>query len=152
MATFNAFVYLLFGVLVFGLDLGQANLLPAILTILLAVASFLPFGIISASFVLVFKRGDPITFAVGTLSSLLGGMFYPTTVLPEFLEKVSYFLPITHALRAMRLALLRGASQGEIMPDLVFLAVFSGLAIPVSVGIFKLALRQAMRRGTLTHY
>ena len=109
-------------------------------------------GILAASFIMVLKRGDPITWAFGALSSLLGGVYYPITVMPEWMQWFSKLLPITYALEAMRLALLQGASFSTLMPDILMLGIFSVLLLPVSLFAFRYAVQQAKVDGSLTHY
>ncbi|NCC51218.1 MAG: ABC transporter permease [Spartobacteria bacterium] len=152
MATVQAVIYILFGLFVFDLHL-QVGHVPTVLTVLvLSILSFLPFGILSAGFVLVFKRGDPVAFAVGMVSNLLGGVLFPVAILPPVLRHIADWIPLTHALHAMRLCLLMDAGWRDVGPDLLFLAVFSCVAIPASMWLFRMALRLAMKNGTLTHY
>lgn len=66
----------------FGLPLGQTNILAAAVILALALLAHLPLGIMAAGFVLIFKRGDPVTLMFGHLSALLGGVYFPLQVLP----------------------------------------------------------------------
>ena len=151
-ATLQVLVYLAVGALLFGAPLGQANVGTALLTLLLSLLAFSGLGILSASVILVTKRGDPITFVFGSLSALLSGVYYPVAVLPAWLQPLSALLPLTHALRALRLALLEGASPAEVAPNLAMLALFALVVLPGGIWAFRWALRQARREGTLTQY
>jgi ABC-2 type transport system permease protein len=152
-ATFKVAMYLLLGVAVFGIDMGKANLAAAFLILLLTITSFTSVGIISASFVMILKKGDPAGWLFTSLSALLGGLYYPVSVLPEWLRHVSYVLPVTYALEAMRLALLKGNSIRELLfPNIMALLLFSCVMMPLSVYIFGHAVRRAKREGSLTHY
>jgi ABC-2 type transport system permease protein len=137
---------------VFGIDIGQANLTGAFVILLLTITSFTSVGIISASFVMVLKRGDPVAWLFTGLSALLGGLYYPVSVLPEWLRYVSYLLPVTYALEGMRLALLKGYSLHELLPDIIALALFSCIMIPLSIAIFGYAVKRAKKEGSLTQY
>ncbi len=145
-------IYLLFGVLVFGLDMSQANI-PATLVILaLTILSFSAFGILSAGFIIVFKRGDPISWVFGSASELLGGVLYPITVLPLWLQKASAVLPITYSLRGIRHAVLQGHSIRALSGDILALALFSVVMVPVSVAAFRMAVQIAKKNGTLSQF
>lgn len=144
--------YLLLGALLFGMDLSRANIPAALLVQALSIASCIPIGILSASFILVFKRGDPFAFLVDSASFLLAGVYYPTEVLPGPLRLLSQLLPITHSLEAMRAVLLRGATLRDILPQLLILAAFAAVLLPSTLYIFRRGLDQAKRRGTLAHY
>lgn len=145
-------VYLLLGGLFFGVNFGDANILPALVALILTVIAFSSLGIISASFVMIFKRGDPIAWAMSTSSTLIGGVYYPTSILPDWLQSVSFFFPITYSLRAIRLSLLQGAGFAEVGGDLLALVVFSIITIPVSLVIFRYAVARAKKVGSLAYY
>lgn len=151
-ATVQVVVYLLLGVFVFGVNIGGANYFGAILILILTVTSFSSMGIISASFIMILKKGDPIAWLFTSLSWLLGGVYYPIEVLPDWLEKLSYLLPITYSLNGMRLALLQGGSLKILAPNIIALLIFSIVLLPVSLFIFRYAVRKAKVNGSLSQY
>lgn len=144
--------YLLLGTLFFGMNISHANFFAATIILILTIASLSSFGIISASFVMVFKKGDPITWLLLSVSWLLGGVYYPVSVLPPWLVKLSYLLPITHSLEGMRLSLLKGSSLSGIFPNVFALFAFTVVTLPLSVAIFRYAVNQAKKDGSLTQY
>ena len=150
--SFQVVIYLLLGSLLFGVNMGQANLVAALLILLLTIISFSAIGIISASFVMVFKRGDPLAWLFGSASILFGGVYYPIAILPGWLEKVAYLLTITYSLEGMRLALLKGHSLNALLPNLLALSIFTLVLLPLSIMSFQWAVRKAKLQGTLTHY
>lgn len=152
MTTVRVLVYLVIGAAFLGLNLGGGNYGAALLTLALTVVTFSSMGIIAASFIMVLKRGDPVTWLFSTLASLLGGVYYPVTVLPGWLQPVTALVPVTYSLRAMRLALLRGAPLAELASDLLALGLFSVILLPLSLIAFRYAVRRARMDGTLTHY
>jgi ABC-2 type transport system permease protein len=134
-----------------GMSCGQINAAPTIVTFVLAIASVGVLGLASSAFALVFKRGDPVLWVVGTLTWLLSGVLYPTTVLPQWLQAASLALPATHALAAMRAAVIDGASWAAMAPDLAALAVFDLVGIPLGLWGYARAAAHARRAGTLGH-
>ena len=68
----------------------------------------------SAAFTLALKRGDPLLWLSGGLSWLLGGVFFPTDMLPGGLRQAALVLPITHALEALRATLLGDATLKDV--------------------------------------
>jgi ABC-2 type transport system permease protein len=145
-------VYLLLGAVLFGVDFSNAEILPALTALLLTVIAFSSLGIISASFVMIFKRGDPIAWALSTSSTLIGGVYYPISILPDWLQTLSYLFPITYSLRAIRLSLLQGAGFSEVSSELLALVIFSIITIPISLIIFRYAVARAKKVGTLAYY
>jgi ABC-2 type transport system permease protein len=144
--------YLLLGAVLLGAPVGNANLLSAAVILLLAVVSFNSLGLLAASVIVVFKRGNPIAWMFQGVAGLLGGVYFPIEVLPDWLQALSALIPVTYAVRGLQLAVYRGASlptlQGEIIP-LIFLA-----AVLLQIGLlsFAAAIRRAKRDGSLAHY
>ena len=149
--TFRVGVYLLLGVAL-GMQMGNANYSGAAIVLVLAVATFASLGIIAAGVIMVTKRGDPVTGLFGGFATLVGGVFYPVEIMPDWLQAIANLLPITYALRAMRLALLQGASWRELGPDLLALAIFAVVLFPISLFVFRYAVDRARKEGSLAHY
>jgi len=145
-------VYLLVGVLFFKVDLSQMNLLATLIILIFTIISCSSIGIISASFILIFKKGDPINWLVNTFLAFFGGVFFPITILPRGLQIASYILPITYSLRGLRGALLQGASLKMLALDIGMLLVFCVILLPFSIWIFKYAIKKAKVNGSLVHY
>jgi ABC-2 type transport system permease protein len=101
---------------------------------------------------MVIKSGDPITALLANLANLMGGVFYPVEILPPWLQALANALPITYALRAMRLALLADASWAEVAPDMLALVAFCVVLLPLSLLVFRYAVEHARLDGSLAHY
>jgi ABC-2 type transport system permease protein len=138
--------------LAFGVHYAWGRLLPSLVVLLLIVLAYVPIGIIAAAFVLAFRSAGPIPQVVVVLSGLLGGVYYPTHVIPEGIQKVSDFMPLTYGLRALRRTLLEGQSFGDVSSDLAMLLLFVAVLMVTSVYGFTIALRYARRAGTLAQY
>ena len=150
--SFNVIVHILFGAAVFGFPLGNANFPAAVLILALSIASFAGLGIISAAFIMMFKRGSPIEWLLSSLSMLLCGTFYPPSVLPNWLQKLSSLLPLTYSLRSMRYALLQGSTLAELLPDIGALVLFGVVLLPLGLVAFNYATKRAKAQGSLAHY
>jgi len=151
-ASIHVIAYLIFGFAFFESDLGNPDYFAAIVMLLLTILAFSSLGILSGSFILVFKKGTPVNWLFYHLSRFLGGVFYPITVLPEWCQKLAQLLPITHSLRGIRLALLQGYSLSQLHTEVYSLIVFIVILLPVSIICFNLAFRQTRKDGTLCHY
>ncbi len=150
--SFTVVLYLALGIGLFGMHLTSGNWAAAALILMLAILVFSGLGILSASFIMVFKRGNPLAWLFGGLSWLLGGVLYPVTVLPEWLRLVSSLLPITYAIEGMRAALLQAAPWSELWHSLGPLLLFAFAMLPLSLLSFQYATRRTRITGTLAHY
>lgn len=144
-------VYLAWGVFLFGFTLRAANWAGALAILLVSVLAFAGLGVLSACYVLLFKRGNPITWFLLGVSGLVSGMMYPVSVLPDWLQTVSRLVPVTYSLEGMRAAVLAGASLAQLWPSLRALLLFAALLLPLSYLAFDWALRRTKVTGTLTH-
>lgn len=152
LASINVFLYVFVGVSFLGINFSGANLFAVLIILLLTVISFSCFGIISASFTMVFKRGDPVLWLMSGLATFFGGVLFPVSVLPKYLQIISYSIPITYSLRALRFALLKGYSWDMLSGDIIVLLGFCLVLLPISMVLFRWALRRAKIRGTLAFY
>lgn len=144
-------VYLAWGALLFGFAPHSANWPGAVAILLTSILAFAGLGILSASYSILFKRGNPAKWIVLGVSGLVGGMMYPVTVLPAPLQLLARLIPVTYSLEGMRAALLAGAGWGVLWHSIVALLVFAVILIPLSFAVFAWALRRTKITGTLTH-
>ncbi len=150
--SFRVFLYLLVGMLLFGVSLAGANVGAGVLVLLLTIVSLSAVGIFSASFTIAVKQGNPINFFIASVSTLLGGVYYPVEVLPDWMQTLAKFYPLTYSLQAMRRALLMGEPLRALLPELAALVGFSVLLLPLSLVAFRYAVRYARREGSLTQF
>lgn len=148
-ASFRVVLYILVGAAFFGFDTSKANWGAAAAYLLLAVVTFSSLGIFSASFILVFKRGDPLAMIYGVVSYLFGGVYYPVEILPSWVQQISKLLPLTWALDGMRMSLMNGTPLAGTADRAFVLLLFSAVLWPLSIWFFSWSLQKARRDGSL---
>jgi ABC-2 type transport system permease protein len=144
-------IYLAWGALLFHFPIREANWLGAAIILVVSILAFAGLGVISTSYLLLFKRGNPARWLIVGASGLLGGTMYPVSVLPVPLQWLARLLPVTYSLEGMRGALLEGAGFAQLWPSVRALLLFSIVLLPLSSAVFAWALRQTKITGTLTH-
>jgi ABC-2 type transport system permease protein len=144
-------IYLGWGALFFGFAPRNANWAAAMVILLASILACAGLGILSASYQILFKRGNPAKWVVLGVSGLVCGMMYPVAVLPRPLQAVARFIPVTYSLEGIRGALLAGAGWNILWKPLAALIVFAVILIPFSFLVFSWALRRTKITGTLTH-
>ncbi len=145
-------LYLLFATLVFGVTLDVGSPLALALGVMLTLLSSAGLGILSASFILYFKRGDPINFLLSGATTFLGSVFFPVEQLPEWVQPASNYLPIFWSLRIVRGSLLQGRTLAELQRDLAMLAGLTVVLLPLGLIASRWAIRRAKREGSLIQY
>jgi ABC-2 type transport system permease protein len=134
-----------------GAQLDWSRVLPALLIIGLVVAAHIPFGLLGAAFMLAFRAQSPISRVLTLVSGFLGGVYYPTSVIPGWLGFVSQLIPLSYGLKALRAVWLDGATLGSVATELRMLALMSLLLGALGVSLLSLALRHVRRVGGLSH-
>lgn len=135
-----------------GMNVGQANPWMASASLVLAVIAFNALGLLAASVVIVIKQGSPVTLLVGLASVLAGGVLYPTDVLPQWIEVIGQFLPLTHALELLRRSILLGEGIGTLWGPFLALTGLSAVMLLAGLRATTLAVRLAQTDGSLSQY
>jgi len=145
-------IYMLFATLVFGVRLDVASPVALVVGVVLTLLSSAGLGILSASFILYFKRGNPINFLLSGATTFLGSVFFPIEQLPEWIRPASNFLPVTWSLRIVRGSLLQGKGFEEMRRELAVLALMTVILLPAGLICSRFAIRRAKREGSLVQY
>jgi ABC-2 type transport system permease protein len=134
-----------------GADFSGANVPALVLALVATIASAAVWGILSAAFVIAFKKGDPVALLVNLVTIGLSGVFFPVEMIPGWLQPLSKLLPLTWGLEAVRAAALRGAGfeSAEYVGALAGLGVMSAALLPIAWIAHHAALRHALRAGNL---
>ena len=113
----------------------QGNFLLAFLFLVLTTLVLACIGILSASFAMVFKRGDPFGILLGTGSALFSGVFFPTQLLGSGFHAVSRALPPTYGLDGIRRVLIEGQGLSQVREPLLTLFIFLVVLLPFSLWV-----------------
>ena len=151
-ATMSVVIFMLGGFLILDASFENANIIGALVTMVLTLGVMVGLGIIAASVTLITKQSDPFTRILVIAAGMLSGALYPVSSLPGWLQSVAQLLPHTHAIEAIRLTVLQGASLQEIAPQLAALALYVAIVMPLSIWSFKYAMRRVRIEGSLSHY
>ena len=110
--------------------LGSLGLLFLVIA-LLAVAG-VTMGILASAFARTEFQVIQFIPLVIFPQALLGGLFWPVSDLPAYLQPFAYLMPLYYANRAMRDVMLKGWGLAEIWPNLAILVGFIAALIVLS--------------------
>ncbi len=137
---------------VLGASISWIQLPSAMILLALIIIAYIPIGLMSAAAYMAFRTSGPLAMGVMVVSSLLGGVYYPTHVVPSWLEHISGVIPLTYGLRALRRVLLEGASLMSVRRDVGILLLMTAILLAVGGWLFAAAMRYARRTGSLSYY
>ena len=131
-------------------DLSNANVASALVLLATGAVAFIGLAIGSAVFPLLWtEKGLQMAYILQAVVLLVSGVYYPTSVLPEWMQLLSVISPATYVIRGMRAALLDGADVGGVWPDLWPALLVGAVSIPLGLRLFVWAERYAKRTGRL---
>ncbi len=124
----------------------QGSLLLGLLIICLSVVSFVGLGFFfGARFAKRTEDVDGPVAAFGVPLLVLGGTFFPVSILPPYLLVVAYFDPIFHMNQALKAVSAKGAGVEDVQIHLIFLIVFTVVSLIAGVHSYKQMLIQEKR-------
>ena len=155
--------YFMLGTLLIGIFVLRVPLIITVetmslflLVLLMMILSYLGIGIMAAGIILVYKKGDPLTFLLASITEFLGGVLFPLRYLQDYpvLWGLAWLMPYTYALDAARRILLTGVTSALpiVMNDLMVLAVFTAVFIPAGLWVFRWGCDRIRKEGTVASY
>jgi ABC-2 type transport system permease protein len=131
-------------------DLSHANIASALVLLATGAVAFIGLAIGSAVFPLLWtEKGLQMAYIVQAVVLLVSGVYYETSVLPAWMQPLSFISPATYVIRGMRDALLDGADLAHVWPNLWPALLVGAISIPLGLRAFLWAERHAKRTGRL---
>lgn len=142
---------LVVGVLL-GVELHWMRLPEALVVVAAAMAAHAGLGLIAAALVVSFRTNATLPQGLVVVSTILGGVYFPASVLPPSIAPVAEWLPLTPALRALRQCLLLGYPLSAVAADLGRLLALTAVCLLAGAGALRWAFGYARRAGSLSQY
>ena len=136
--------------LAFDLDLSRANYGASLVVLAVCSVSLVGFGVVAAVMPLLSpEKGQQVTYIISALLLLVSGVYYPVKVLPEWMQTIAQFSPVTYALEGSRAALLGGAGLPQLWDSIWPLLIMGAVFVPMGLFVFNLGESYAKRTGKL---
>ena len=132
---------LIFAVLLFGVTI-QGNLLLAFLMVILGIFSFIGIGIMAVSMAGSQGTGTLIMNLIMFPMMFLGGIFFPISQMPWFMQDISNVIPLTYAADAMRKIMLLNANVADVSTDIIILLAFGIITMAIALPLFSRSMKQ----------
>src|SRR5207253_2785664 len=119
-----------------GLHAPNANYGAALALLALASISFIGVGIMTSVLPLISpEKGAQLGFVAQGLMLVVSGVYYPVSVMPEWMQWIAKISPATYALRGCRASIVEGTGLewANVWP----LLIIAVLATPIGLAIFK---------------
>ena len=150
-STAFAGVMLLLAVALYGVPLHAAGIPLALVVGALGVLAFTCIGLMFVSALLAFKSSVGPAWVIAGLS-LLGGAYFPVKLFPEWIRWASEVQPFTPTVDLLRHQLVGTASLQPVELELLKLAAFTMVLVPIAITVLRLAVNTSRRRGTIMEF
>jgi ABC-2 type transport system permease protein len=141
-----------FAGIVFGVSLHWATIPLVIPLAALGASAFAAFGVVLLALVLIAKQILAGTTFIVAGISLIAGLYFPVSLLPNWIEWTSSVQPFTPAVELLRWALIGRPLDDPAWLDLLRVIGFTAILLPVATVLLRKAVRFSQRRGTITEY
>jgi ABC-2 type transport system permease protein len=133
-----------------GVHFGNPDFVTATVVLAASSVSFVGIGMMTAVLPLVSpEKGTQLGFIAQGLLLVISGVYYPVSVLPQWMQWLSVVSPATYTLEGARRAILGGAGVTAVWDDLWPLILIGAIAVPLGLFVFSLGERYAKRHGRL---
>jgi ABC-2 type transport system permease protein len=147
-AFITVVIGLLVAILIFHLNMAGMNLLLVLLCVIITSFTTTGMGFIMGSLSLVNRDGWMITSTLSLSLYILAGANFPVSSLPEWIQPVSYALPMTRGVLAAR-KVLDGAGWGEVSGLLAGEIAIGVVYIAIGYWMFRVLERKSLVSGVL---
>jgi ABC-2 type transport system permease protein len=129
-------VMFFFAITIFDLHV-VGNWLELALFIALSIASILGFGLAIGGWAKNERQAAPLSNIVVFPMMFLSGTFFPRFLMPEWLQNVSSFLPLTPVIDGVRLIATEGRGLLEILPQVGLVAGWMVVIYLIAFRVFR---------------
>lgn len=136
------------GIIILGLSIGlfgvvvQGNLALVVGLLLLTVFSIVGLGILITSFTSTEETASMAMMTITFPMMFLSGVFFPLQQMPDFMQVIAKFLPLTYAVTALRRVVVLGVGIQAISTDIVVLFGFGTVLLLIALLVFERAMKR----------
>lgn len=148
----TVFLAMVAAIYIFGADFTLPHPGAALLALALTLFAMVSLGLFFAGFYMLSRSAAPLSHAVQAPVRFFAGVQFPIAVLPAALQAVSFAIPVTWGLMAVRASLMEGAGFRELTTTYLALTGFSLVFLALGTWLLHDMERRAKERGSLHYY
>jgi ABC-2 type transport system permease protein len=149
--TLRAVVILVAGTIIFQVPLAVHEPFTALFTFILTIIALYALGMLFASLFMLYGREawhtanllqEPVYF--------LSGSYFPIRYLPDVVQLLASFIPLTFGLDGIRRVMINGQGIADIWPNIVALVIFTIILLPLAKFALNYMENLGKKEGRLT--
>lgn len=151
-SVFRILIYILISKFIFGVGVALFNIPIFLVLVIYTCIPFMGIGLFAASFIILFKVGNVISFFVAISSIFFSGIFFSLDAMPENFVNISNNLPLSIGLEIAEQALLNNFDFNEAFPDLLKVLYMSLFFLSTGILLVYYSIKESKRNGNLNYY
>jgi ABC-2 type transport system permease protein len=148
----TVFLALIVTTIAFGAHFTVADPGIALAAIGLTLASMVALSLFFAAFYVLTRSAGPLSFSIQTPIRFFTGSNFPISALPLILQPLSFAIPMTYGMLAVRAAFLGTTSWSALASTFLALSAFTVFFWVLGVILIRRMEKLAKQRGTLHQY
>ncbi len=149
---FRSIFFLLICKYFFNPSIGFTDIFFTLSSLFFNSIPFIGLGLISASFIIIFKMGNVTNFLISILSIFFSGIFFPVSSLPTFMSSLGEITPLNICLETSLIILSDRVSFTNLLPYFKTTSIEILLLLPLGIFLIYFALKVAKKEGSLNFY
>ncbi len=132
-----ALVFMFVAALIF-FDLNmRGNYFNLALVVLLGVTMLFGIGLALGGWAKNENQAAPLAQLISMPMMFLSGVFFPTFLMPELLQNITKYIPLTPIIDSIRLIITENASLGDLAPQLAVVGAWTFLIYIIAFKVFR---------------
>ena len=132
----RAVILILAAYLLLGFNMSGSWLLLSLVLVIFTLGG-VGMGIVMSSRVEDMESFFQLNMLVTMPSMFVTGVFFPLSSVPDWMRYIAYCLPLTYAIDAMRIIMIKGQGLNAISTDLIILSLFAIVTFTAGVHLFR---------------
>lgn len=132
-----AVVMIIIAMVLFKMNVSMAGLATLLAFIVISLVSMVGIGLAIGSWAKNPTQGESVGQVVFLASMGLSGIWFPVALMPEVVQGIVTFMPLTPVIDGMRFILVEGVTLGDLLPQLGVIAAWSVISYSASFKLFK---------------
>jgi len=132
----RAVILILAAYLLLGFNMNGSWLLLSLVLVIFTLGG-VGMGIVMSTGVEDMESFMQINMLVTMPSMFVTGVFFPLSSAPQWMQYIAYFLPLTYAIDALRIIMIKGQGLSAISHDLIILTLFALITFTLGVRLFR---------------
>ena len=148
-ASWWIFSIFFLGWTIFGVNPNITSWPAVFISIASTMAALVSVGVFFAGFFVLSRAADQLASGLQAPIRFFSGVAFPVSALPQMLQYVSYVIPVTYGIAALRECVLSGGDFGSIWAYIAPLWLMSIIFLILGQITLSVVTRQTKKKGTL---